>query len=233
MNFVYLRSYMLKLSAFFLDSCIVNKGEKFVHALGTWECLKGVPIGSSKFWVVWCRSGLMGRSKPPRAVRCVVGGLTAWGRRSNRPGSGEQFLLFVAFLWHCCIVSWGVCFGSGGSCICAGGALCGVWALVRWFALFVWAWFCLGCVEPLPLPKGSETCLLQVTLLFAFLWLSNACWGLFSFVCFFFFLVLLHVCVVNALIKGEIEDHVWFEDRWMVASLCDEWLTTLCGLILG
>jgi hypothetical protein len=26
---------------------------------------------------------------------------------------------------------------------------------------------------------------------------------------------------------------VWFEDRWMVTSLCDEWLTTLCGLILG
>jgi hypothetical protein len=45
------------------------------------------------------------------------------------------------------------------------------------------------------------------------------------FICFFFFLfslVLLHVGVVNALIKGEIEDHVWFEDRWMVASLCDE-----------
>jgi hypothetical protein len=30
------------------------------------------------------------------------------------------------------------------------------------------------------------------------------------------------VCVVNALIKGEMEDHVWFEDRWMVSSLCDE-----------
>jgi hypothetical protein len=29
------------------------------------------------------------------------------------------------------------------------------------------------------------------------------------------------------------EDHVWFEDRWMVASLCDECLTTLYGLILG
>jgi hypothetical protein len=26
------------------------------------------------------------------------------------------------------------------------------------------------------------------------------------------------MCVVNALIKGEIEDHVWFEDWWMVAS---------------
>jgi hypothetical protein len=38
----------------------------------------------------------------------------------------------------------------------------------------------------------------------------------------FFSLVLLHVGVVNALIKGEIEDHVLFEDRWMVASLCDE-----------
>jgi hypothetical protein len=45
--------------------------------------------------------------------------------------------------------------------------------------------------------------------------------------------VLLYVGVVNALIKGEIEDHVWFEDQWMVASLCDERLTTLCGLILG
>jgi hypothetical protein len=34
--------------------------------------------------------------------------------------------------------------------------------------------------------------------------------------------MLLYVGVVNALIKGEIEDHVWFKDRWMVASLCDE-----------
>jgi hypothetical protein len=42
------------------------------------------------------------------------------------------------------------------------------------------------------------------------------------FLYFSFSLVLLHVGVVNALIKGEIEDHVWFEDRWMVASLCDE-----------
>jgi hypothetical protein len=33
--------------------------------------------------------------------------------------------------------------------------------------------------------------------------------------------------------RGRIEDHVWFEDQWMVASWCDEWLTTLCGLILG
>jgi hypothetical protein len=30
------------------------------------------------------------------------------------------------------------------------------------------------------------------------------------------------MCVVNTLIKGEIEDHVRFEDRWMIASWCDE-----------
>jgi hypothetical protein len=43
---------------------------------------------------------------------------------------------------------------------------------------------------------------------------------LFLFV--FFSLLLLFVGVVNALIKREIEDHVWFEDQWIVASLCDE-----------
>jgi hypothetical protein len=40
---------MLKVFAFCLDSGIVNKGEKFVHALGAWECLEGVPIGSGNF----------------------------------------------------------------------------------------------------------------------------------------------------------------------------------------
>jgi hypothetical protein len=46
----------------------------------------------------------------------------------------------------------------------------------------------------------------------------------FLFVRFFFFFSLLLLCVgvVNALVKGEIEDHVWFEDQWMVASSCDE-----------
>jgi hypothetical protein len=58
---------------------------------------------------------------------------------------------------------------------------------------------------------GSETCLLQVILFFAFLWLSIVVKVSFdSFLFFFFSLVLLYVGVVNALIKGEIEDHVWF-----------------------
>jgi hypothetical protein len=97
MDFVYLSSYMLKVFAFCLDSCIVNKGEKFVHALGTWECLEGVAIGSGKFWAVWCRAGHMGRSNHPQAVRWVVGGLTAW--------SEQVFALCCIPMFHCCICS--------------------------------------------------------------------------------------------------------------------------------
>jgi hypothetical protein len=52
--------------------------------------------------------------------------------------------------------------------MCAGEALCDFRALDWWLVLFASACFCLGCVEPLPLPKGTETCLLQVILLFAF-----------------------------------------------------------------
>jgi hypothetical protein len=67
--------------------------------------------------------------------------------------------------------------------------------------------FCLGCVELLPLPKGTETCLLQVILFFSF---SLAFGRLLKFILvvsfFSFSLWLPNVCVVNALIKGEIED---------------------------
>jgi hypothetical protein len=83
--------------------------------------------------------------------------------------------------------------------------------------------FCLGCVELLPLPKGFETCLLQVILLFAFVWLSIAYWSFFLFVSFLFLFSLVTLCgCCQCTHQGEIEDHVWFEDRWMVASLCDE-----------
>jgi hypothetical protein len=74
--------------------------------------------------------------------------------------------------------------------------------------------------EPLPLPKGSKTCSsssdLGLCLSFGFRSLVGV-----SFSSFFSFLFLFGyqiLCVVNALVKGEIEDHVWFKDRWMVAS---------------
>jgi hypothetical protein len=61
-----------------------------------------------------------------------------------------------------------------------------------------------------------------VILLFAFFGFRSLVEVFFHSFIFFFSLLLLYVCVVNALIKGEIEDHVWFEDRWLVASSCDE-----------
>jgi hypothetical protein len=39
----------VELFAFFFDSCIVNKGENFVHDLGTWELMEGVQSGSAVF----------------------------------------------------------------------------------------------------------------------------------------------------------------------------------------
>jgi hypothetical protein len=152
-------------------------------------------------------------------------GLTGFGNRSDRFWWNRSDWFWEP-AWPVCAQNWHLFRGSlhmwrGSSCM--------LW----WFVFFTWAWFCLGWIEPLPLPKGSETCPLQVILLYAFFRLSIACWSFFWSFLFFPFLWLSKVCVVNALIKGEIEDHVWFEDRWMVASWCDEWLTTLCGLILG
>jgi hypothetical protein len=67
-------------------------------------------------------------------------------------------------------------------------------ALFQCFALFACALFCLRCVELLPLPKGSETCLLQVILLFAFVWLSISCWSFFLFISFLFLFSLVTLC---------------------------------------
>jgi hypothetical protein len=75
--------------------------------------------------------------------------------------------------------------------------------------------FCLGCVELFPLPKGSETCLLQVILLFAFPLAFDHLLEFLLDISFLFFSFLFgyqNVCVVNALIKEEIESHVWLED---------------------
>jgi hypothetical protein len=69
--------------------------------------------------------------------------------------------------------------------MCAGGALCG-------FSSF-----------------GLVVCALCSLALFGF----RSLVGVSSCLFLFFSLVLLYVGVVNALIKGEIEDHVWFKDR--------------------
>jgi hypothetical protein len=87
-------------------------------------------------------SATWGSLTAPQAVRCLVGGLTAYWRWSNRLGQSEQnFARCCISVLHCCIGSEGVCFGSGGACICAGGAFC----VVRSFGLVVCA-LCLSMV---------------------------------------------------------------------------------------
>jgi hypothetical protein len=85
-------------------------------------------------------------------------------------------------------------------------------------------WILSRCVEQFPLPKGSETCFSSSDLAFRFSFGFRSLVGV-SFSSFFSFPFIFGyqiLCVVNSLIKGEIEDHVWFEDQWMVASWCDE-----------
>jgi hypothetical protein len=88
----------------------------------------------------------------------------------------SRFLLFAAFPFCIAALVQGEYAFAQGELAYVQGELFAVFEL--WFgglrSLFEHG-FCLGCVEPLPLPKGSETCLLQVIFFFAFLWLSIAC----------------------------------------------------------
>jgi hypothetical protein len=63
--------------------------------------------------------------------------------------------------------------------MCAGGALCGFLSFGLMVCALCLSMFCLGCVESLPLPNASDTCPLQVVLIFAFPWLSITCWRFF------------------------------------------------------
>jgi hypothetical protein len=214
-------------SHFTLIHALSTKGRSLCMVWGHVEHLEGVPIDPDSFWKVWCMSGLMGRSNRPLAVRWQVSGLTARCRQSNRPGQSEQdFALCCIPVVHCCI-------GSGAACICAG----------ELFVLFeLWIGSLCSLLEHGFVSDVSSGCpYLRGPRLIFFKWFCSLPFfgfqslvgvSFYSFL-FFFSLVLLYVCVVNALSKGEIVNHVWFEDQWMVASCCDEWLTTLCGLTLG
>jgi hypothetical protein len=156
-------------------------------------------VVSSHFWALLC-TNLAGWGHRSDRLECWSNSHVA--HRSDRwcgpvwPVRAElkQLLCFRQVV--CMHSSRGSCIGSGGACMCAGRALCGFLALVWWFALFTWAQSCLGCVEPLPLPKGSETCLLQVIFLSAFLWISIACWSFFLFFSFSF-LSGYYMCVLS------------------------------------
>jgi hypothetical protein len=83
LNFVYLRSSRLKVLHFWLDSCIVNKGEKFELEMAYWMHLEGFQVVSSHFWALVC-TGLTGQSAGP--VHMLHTGLTGGVDQSDRSG---------------------------------------------------------------------------------------------------------------------------------------------------
>jgi hypothetical protein len=238
LNFVYLRSSGLHFFNFWLDSCIANKGEKFKHGLGYWMHLEGFQVVSSFF----------------RALLCT--GLTGWGHRSDRSECWScahvehrsdrlWWPVWPIKSWAdttaLFFVKWFACIRPGGVALVQGELACVQGKIFEVFEL----WFgglCFLLEHSFVSDVSSRCPCLRGPRLVFFKW--SCClpffgfWSLvgvsfYSFLFFFFSLRLLYVCVVDALTKGEIEDHVRFEDRWMVASWSDEWLITLCGLILG
>jgi hypothetical protein len=175
-----------------------------------------------------------------RSDRCssqVLGDLV---HRSDRwcwpvwPVRAELLQLLCFHQVVCMHSSRGSCIGSGGACMCAGGALC---VFELWFGglhSLLEHSFVSDVSSRCPCLRGPRLVFFKWSCSLPFFGFRSLVGvSFYSFLFFLFSLRLLYVCVVNALIKGEIENHVWFEDRWMVTSWCDEWLTTLCGLILG
>jgi hypothetical protein len=117
LNFVYLRSSRLQFLHFWLDSCIVNKGEKFELVLGYWMHLEGFQVVSSHFWAL------------------LSTGLTGGVDRSDR--SELSWCSCSVFIkWFACILLGGVALVQG-ELACVQGELFVVFrALVWWFALF-------------------------------------------------------------------------------------------------
>jgi hypothetical protein len=147
----------------------------------------------------------------PRCWAILSTSLTGEVDRSNRSDQG----------WSSCSVCEVVCMHSfKGSCFGSGEHAC-VQEGSLWFSSFglVVCTLCLSIVLSrmcwaVALAQGIRD-LSSSTDLALCLFLASF---FYSFLLFAFSLGLLCVCVVNALIKGEIEDHVWFEDQWMVAS---------------
>jgi hypothetical protein len=92
LNLVYLRSSRLIFWHFWLDSCIVNKGEKFELELACCTLLEGFQVVSSYFWSlvvsqvasVWPVWGTGLTGVVPRCWAILSTGLTGEGVRSDR-----------------------------------------------------------------------------------------------------------------------------------------------------
>jgi hypothetical protein len=191
--------------------------------------LEGFQVVSNHFWAL-LHTGLTGRGHRFNQSEC-------WSCAHVEHRSDQWWWLVGLLRFHqvvCMHSSRGSCIGSRGACMCAGGALCGLRALDGGLHSLLEHSFVSDVSSRCPCLRGLRLVFFRWSFflpLFVFRSLVGV--SFYSFLFFFFSLRLLYGCVVNALIKGEIEDHVWFKDRWMVVCWCNECLTTLCGLILG
>jgi hypothetical protein len=218
-----------------------QQGGMVVKEKCLWMHLKSFRVVSSLYWAlavprwlpVWPLEVIGLTSACVRTCAYVV-------RRSDQC-SGPVWLVKTKLVQLLCFVKRFACIHPGGVAlvqgslyVCRGSSLFissfGLMVLCSLFELG----FCLGCVESLPLPKGIETCLIQVILFFSFS-LAFDCLLEFLLVGFFFsFSLWLPKCVCcQCTHQGGDWGPVWFENRWMVASWYDERLTMLCGLPLG
>ena len=128
------------------------------------------------------------------------GGLTALVMRSDPPGQWlSKLLLFGLHLFR---GSLHLLRGSFHEFACVQGEL--LWFIALVVLLFVYRW--RGALLASPVRSRYELCS-QVILFLSCVWISDHLWSLCCFVVDFFFLFhIVTMCVVNALIKGEIED---------------------------
>jgi hypothetical protein len=226
LNFVYLRTSRLHFSQFWLHSCIVTKGEKFENFLGYWMHWKVFRW----FWTIFglcCApvwpvvvTGLTGQSAG--SVHLLRTGLTSGVDRSDRS----------ELSWCSCsvFIKWFACIRPGRVALVQGELACVQGELIvvfeRWFGglrSFLEHSFVLDVSNRCPCLRGLRLSSFKWSCSLPLFRLLITCLSFFySFLFFSFSLWLPNVCVVNALIKGEIEDHVWLEDRWMVVFWCDE-----------
>jgi hypothetical protein len=197
-----------------------QQGEKFELKMACCTHLEVFQVVLSYFWALavsqvasaWPVRGTGLTGVVPRCWAILSIGLTGEGDRSDR----------WELSWCSCSISWG---GShafvqgelhwfrGSLHVCRGSSLC--------FRALVWFEhsFVSDVSSNCPCLRGPRLVFFKWSCslpLFGFRSLIGV--SFYSFLFILFSLVLLFVGVVNALINGDIEDHVWFEDRWMVAS---------------
>jgi hypothetical protein len=135
LNFVYLRSSRLHFPIFWLDSCIVNKGEKFRHVLACCMHLEGFQVVSSYFWAravprwssAWPVSSTGLTSVSSQVLGDLVHRFDRWGR--------PVWPVRVRLKQLLCFVMWFACIRLGGIALVQGELAC-VQGSTLWFSNF-------------------------------------------------------------------------------------------------